>query len=138
MTHKVTTIWKGGMAFEADLGGHKIPMDAAGDDGGKDSGARPKPLLLAALAGCSGMDVVSILEKMREPCTWFEMRTEAETAEEHPKRYVGYKMIYRFKKSDGLDGEKVHKAVELSQNKYCGVSASLKPGAPVEWEIEYV
>ncbi|MFZ2636394.1 MAG: OsmC family protein [Rectinemataceae bacterium] len=138
MKHEVTTVWKGGMGFEADIGGHKLAIDLAEADGGKNSGPRPKPLLLAALAGCSGMDVVSILEKMREPCTWFEMHTEATPAEDHPKRYTMYRMTYRFKKSDNLDEAKVRKAVTLSQDKYCGVAATLKASAPLEWDIEFV
>lgn len=126
------------MAFEAEVNGHKILMDASADDGGQDSGARPKPLLLAALTGCTGMDVVSILKKMREPCTWFAMRAEAEPTESHPKKYVSIKLVYQFKKSDNLNPENVHKACQLSQEKYCGVSAILRDSAPLEWDIEYV
>ena len=74
MSYSMTTTWKGDMAFEADLEGHKVLMDAAKDNGGQDSGPRPKPLLLAALTGCSGMDVASILKKMREPLSWFQLR----------------------------------------------------------------
>ena len=138
MKSEVTTIWNGDMAFEATVSDHKIAMDAAESDGGHDSGARPKALLLAALTGCSGMDVASILKKMREPCTWFEMRAEAESREEHPKKYISIKLIYKFKKSDNLNPANVRKACELSQEKYCGVSAMLKDSAPLEWEIEYV
>ena len=138
MKHEVTTVWKNGMAFEAEVNGHKILMDASAADGGQDSGARPKPLLLAALTGCSGMDVVSILKKMREPCTWFAMRAEAESREEHPKKYIHFKLVYQFKKSDNLNPENVRKACQLSQEKYCGVSAMLRDTAPVEWDIEYI
>lgn len=126
------------MAFEADVNGHKVLMDSAATDGGQDSGARPKPLLLAALSGCSGMDVVSILKKMREPCTWFEMRVEADGREEHPRKYTRVKLTYQFKKNDNLNPDNVRKACELSQDKYCGVSAMLRDSAPVEWEIEYI
>lgn len=138
MKNEVTTVWKKGMAFEADVNGHKILMDTPVDDGGQDSGARPKPLLLAALTGCTGMDVVSILKKMREPCTWFAMKAEAEPAETHPKKYLSIKLIYQFKKSDAMNPENVRKACELSQEKYCGVSAILKDSTPLEWVIEYI
>jgi len=135
---EVRTIWKGNMAFEAEVNGHKIALDAAEAEGGKDTGARPKPLLLAALSGCSGMDVVSILKKMREPCTWFAMRAEAETGEEHPKKYTKIRLVYQFRKSDNLNPENVRKACSLSQEKYCGVSAMLKDSAPLEWDVEYL
>jgi putative redox protein len=135
---EVTTIWKGNLAFEADVNGHKVMMDTAAADGGQDSGARPKALLLAALSGCSGMDVASILKKMREPYSWFAMRAEAETREEHPKKYTRIMLVYQFRKSDNLNPENVRKACELSQEKYCGVSAMLKDTAPLVWEIEYI
>ena len=138
MKHEIACAWTGGMSFEADVMGHKIAMDADEASGGKDAGARPKPLLLAGLAGCTGMDVVSILEKMREPLSWFNMRVEAEASEEHPKRYLSFAIVYEFKESDGLDKDKVRKAVELSQEKYCGVSATLKAAGPLDWRIEYL
>ena len=138
MKSDVTTVWTGDMAFEADVNGHRIVMDAAAPEGGKDSGARPKALLLAALTGCSGMDVVSILRKMREPCTWFAMKAEAESGAEHPKKYVAIKLVYQFRKSDNLNPDNVRKACTLSQEKYCGVSAMLKDTAPLTWDIEYI
>lgn len=138
MKSQVETIWKGGMAFEATVAGHPVLMDAALGDGGQDSGARPKALLLAGLTGCTGMDVVSILKKMREPCSWFAMKVEADTAETHPKKFTGIRLVYQFRKSDNLNAENVKKACELSQDKYCGVSATLKDSAPLEWTIEYI
>ena len=138
MRSEVKTIWSGDMAFEAEVSGHKVVMDASVPEGGKDSGARPKALLLAALTGCTGMDVVSILKKMREPCTWFGMKAEAESREEHPKKYVAIKLVYQFRKSDNLNPDNVRKACTLSQEKYCGVSAMLKDTAPLAWEIEYI
>lgn len=138
MKSEVTTRWLGNMAFEAEVGGHKLLMDAAEEAGGEDRGARPKPLLLAALTGCSGMDVVSILKKMREPCTWFSMRVEGEASEEHPKKYLKIKLVYQFKKADGLNPDNVRRACQLSQDKYCGVSANLKDSADLAWDIEYL
>jgi len=126
------------MAFEAEVNGHKLPMDAAVEDAGQDGGSRPKALLLAALSGCSGMDVISILKKMREPCTWFSLKAEADSVEEHPKKFKSIRLVYQFKKSDKLNPDNVSKACQLSQDKYCGVSAMLKDSAPLAWEIEYV
>lgn len=138
MKHEVTCAWTGDMAFQADIMGHRIIMDAEESVGGHDGGTRPKPLILAALAGCSGMDVVSILKKMREPLSWFNMRVDGEVAAEHPKLYTSIELVYEFKKSDGLDPEKVEKAVGLSQEKYCGVSALLKKAVPLSFRIEYL
>jgi putative redox protein len=137
MRHEITCTWRGDLAFEADVAGHTVRMDADEASGGHDSGARPKPLLLAGLAGCSGMDVVSILKKMREPITWFDMKVRGEVTEEQPKTYSSITIVYEFKAADGLKPENVKKAVELSQEKYCGVSALFKKAIPVNWEIEY-
>jgi len=137
MLHEINCSWTGDMAFEAEVSGHKIRLDADETVGGKDSGPRPKPLLLASLAGCSGMDVVSILKKMREPLTWFDIKVSGDLTEEHPKYYSSIKITYEFKASDKLKDENVRKAVALSQDKYCGVSALLKKAVPVEWEIVY-
>lgn len=137
MLQEISCTWTGDMAFEAEVSGHKILLDADETVGGKDSGPRPKPLLLASLAGCSGMDVISILKKMREPVSWFDVKVSGELTEEHPKYYSSIKVTYEFKASDGLKDENVRKAVILSQDKYCGVSALLKKAVPVEWEIVY-
>lgn len=138
MEHEISCEWKGGMAFEANIMGHSLRLDTDEEGGGKDSGVRPKPLVLTALAGCTGMDVVSILQKMREPLSWFNVRVVGEVAEEHPKRYVGTKIVYEFKAEDGLNADNVRKAIELSQEKYCGVSALLQLAIPVDWEVSYI
>ena len=138
MKHEITTVWSGGMAFESDIFGHTLRMDSSKEGGGEDSGYRPKPLLLASVAGCSGMDVVSILNKMRQPLSWFDIKVEAEVADGEPAYYRSMEMVYRFKESDALDGEKVKRAVELSHEKYCGVSALFKMAIPVTWRIEYL
>jgi putative redox protein len=134
MTHKVETNWKGNMQFEATVSGHKVLMDAAADSGGEDKGARPKQLMLAALAGCTGMDVVSILKKMRVDIDEFDVDVEAALTEEHPKYYNKMHIIYKFKGKD-LDPEKLKKAVDLSQERYCGVSAAYKKAMEITTEI---
>lgn len=138
MKSAITCAWKGGMAFESDIMGHVLRIDASKEDGGEDSGVRPKITLLASLAGCTGMDVVSILRKMREPLSWFNMRVEGDLADDYPKPYTSFHIVYEFKASDGLNPENVKKAVDLSQEKYCGVSATLKKAAPLDWEIVYL
>lgn len=137
---KVTTDckWKEGMAFEAVMDGHKIIIDATPEVGGKDLGPRPKPLMLLSLAGCTGMDVISILEKMKQTPSWFNVKVEAEQTEEHPKHYAQMTVIYQFKKEDNLDPSKVEKAVTLSQERYCGVSALLSRAAELDHRIEYL
>jgi putative redox protein len=138
LKHEINCAWTGDMAFEADIMGHRVRMDIAEADGGRDSGVRPKPLILASLAGCTGVDVVSILRKMRQNLSWFNIRAEGELSQEQPARYVSFRLVYEFKASDGLDPAKVRQAVELSQDKYCGVTATLKSAGPVDWEIAYL
>lgn len=138
MTKEIQMNWLDGMAFQTELDGHTLIIDAEDSVGGTNRGPRPKGLLLVSLAGCTAMDVISILKKMREPVSWFNLKVSGDLAEEHPKKYIGFKVIYQFKKSDGLNPENVKKAVELSQNKYCGVSATLREAADLAWEIEYI
>jgi putative redox protein len=134
MTNKVVTEWKGDMAFDATVSGHHVMMDASEDVGGKDSGARPKQLMLAALAGCTGMDVVSILKKMKIEPEEFKIDVEGNLTEEHPKHYNKMHITYTFK-GKNLEVEKIRKAIELSQEKYCGVSAVYQKTMPVTYEI---
>jgi len=126
------------MAFDADVDGHTITLDAAEAVGGKNRGPTPKPLLLVSLAGCTGMDVIAILNKMQQPYSYFDVKVEGELTDEHPKQYHSIKIIYEFKKDDGLDEGKVEKAVQLSQERYCGVSALLKKGSELDYEIRYI
>lgn len=134
MTEKVQMAWLDGMAFEAEVNGHKIVVDAVENVGGRDRGPRPKPLLLASLAGCTAMDVISILNKMRVEVEAFNVEVVAEQTEEHPKVYSHIKLIYKFKGKD-LPMDKLQKAVDLSQERYCGVSAMLRKAAELTFEI---
>jgi len=134
---KIYIDWQGDMAFEADIDGQKIMIDAATEVGGADKGPRPKPLMLVALAGCTGMDVVSILKKMRVELDGLRVWVEAEQTEEHPKHYSAMKVIYEFKGND-LPMDKLEKAVNLSEERYCGVSAVYRKAMPVSTEIRVV
>jgi len=129
-----TVIWKSGLAFTARQGGHDIPLDAPVASGGMDSGASPKGLLLSGLGGCSGIDVVAILEKMRVHLDGFQVQASAELTDEHPKVFKSIHLRYVFKGKD-LPMDKLEKAVILSMDRYCGVSAMLAKAAPITWEI---
>ena len=128
------TDWKEAMRFETEINGHKLIIDAGEDNGGTNQGPRPKQLMLAALAGCTGMDVVGILKKMRVDFTDFSIEIEANQTEEHPKHYDAMKVIYKFK-GNNLEMEKLQKAVSLSEERYCGVSAVYKKAMPVTFEV---
>lgn len=134
MKETITTKWLSDMAFESEIDGHKIYMDSSQEHGGKNMGPRPKPLMMVALAGCTGMDVVSILKKMREDVAEFSIDIEGDVTEEHPKRFEGMKIIYRLK-GKGISRKNVEKAVDLSQSRYCGVSANYREAFPISHEI---
>lgn len=134
MKHSVKTIWKGDMVFEADVNGHTLIMDAPDEAGGHDKGPRPKPLMLVALAGCTGMDVVSMLKKMRVEIDGFSILVEGDLTDEPPKHYRKMKVIYAFTGKD-LPMEKIKKAVVMSREKYCGVSYVYRQVMEVDYEI---
>ena len=134
MKNKVEITWTENMAFEANVNNHKIIIDADETVGGKDRGPRPKPLTLVSLGGCTGMDVISILTKMRVKPDYFNVEIEGELTEEHPKYYHTIRINYIFKGKD-LPMEKLEKAVTLSQDRYCGVTAMLDKAAKIEHKI---
>lgn len=136
--HNVDTLWLEGMAFENSADGFKFKVDAAEEFGGSNQGPKPKLLLLNALAGCSGMDVVAVLKKMKQNFTWFNINVEGDLGDEHPKIYEKIHLTYQFKSNDELDDAKVRKAISLSQDRYCGVSAMLKKASDLSWDIEYL
>ena len=124
---KTSTIWKSGHAFASHQNQATIDIDAK-------TGFGPKALLLSGLAGCSGVDVVDILEKMRVPFADLRIDAEAEQTEEHPRVFKTIHLTYYVKTElDQLD--KVKKAIDLSLDKYCGVAAMLKKNSRIEYEI---
>jgi putative redox protein len=133
----VETRWLENMAFESEIGGHKITIDAVPEVGGENRGPRPKPLMLSALGGCTGMDVISILKKMRVEVAEFRVIVEGDLTEEHPKHFYKMHVIYEFSGKD-LPLDKLQKAVELSEERYCGVSATLKKALEITSEIRIV
>ena len=134
---EVKVSYLGNMAFEAEVDGHKIIVDAAEAVGGENRGPRPKPLMLTALAGCTGMDVVAILKKMRVEFEDFNVTVEGDLTDEHPKQFSKMNVIYRFK-GKGLPLDKLQKAVNLSEERYCGVSALYKKAIEITSEIQIV
>ena len=137
MKHIVDLSWKQNLAFETELDGHKLVIDASPEIGGDDLGPRPKKLMLTALAGCTGLDIIMILKKMKLVPDSFNVIVEGGLTEEHPKKYNEMKVIYEFKGKD-LPMEKLEKAVKLSEEKYCGVSAVYRDVMPVNTEIRIV
>lgn len=135
MKHKVETKWLDKMAFEAEVSGHKITLDASPEVGGENKGVRPKELLMAALSGCTAMDVISILKKMRIEVDYFNIVVDAELTEEHPKVYSKMHLIYQFK-GENLNIESIKKAIDLSQDRYCGVSAMFRQIMELTYEIQ--
>jgi len=136
MGYNVKTNWEEKMAFSSQIDTHTVRMDTS-PPLGDDSGPSPKKLLLASLAGCTGMDVVSLLKKMRVEITGFDIDIDADLTEEHPKVFSEIRMVYRFH-GTALDQAKVEKAVNLSQERYCGVSEMLRKNSPISYSIEYV
>mgnify|MGYP001171172573 FL=1 len=130
----ITTKWLSNMAFESEVNGHKIVIDAESVVGGEDRGPRPKPFMLLSLGGCTGRDVISILKKMRVDVKEFNVRVEGELTEEHPKHFVKIHTVYEFTGKD-LPMDKLKKAVELSEEKYCGVSAVYRKTMEMTSEI---
>lgn len=115
----------GGMRFEAETGsGHRVVMDAKAEEGGTNAGSRPMEMLLVALAGCIGMDVISILRKKRQDVTAYEVRVHAERANEHPRVFTEI-TVQHIVTGHHVDPVAVARAIELSEKTYCGAGAML-------------
>lgn len=132
--HSIITEWKEGLAFETNLNGHVLKMDAPVEGGGTNTGPGPKKLQLAALSGCTGMDVVSILKKMRVEIEGLNIEVEGNLADEHPKYYTSMHVIYHFK-GKNLPIDKLQKAVKMSEDTYCGVRALYSKAIEMTSEI---
>jgi len=137
MKETVNVSLKEKMAFEVEVNGHKIIIDADEKVGGENMGPRPKPLMLAALGGCTAMDVVSILRKMRVNFENVNVKVDGELTEEHPRHFYKIHLTYEFTGRD-LPLEKLEKAVNLSQDKYCGVSYSYMKAMELTHEIKII
>lgn len=121
MTNHITTTWLGNMKFEStNPSGHQLFIDAGPENDGHGEGYRPKALMLSALAGCSGLDVASLIKKMKLKVDGFKIEIDANLTEEHPKIYDKVIMEFHFFGKE-LNEQKLQKAVDLSVEKYCGV-----------------
>ena len=138
MKYEATVRWAGRMTFVGKAGtNHLVPMDTSPEFDGDDSATKPLELLLIALGGCTGMDVVPLLKKMRQDVTAVELNITAERSEDHPKVYTRIDLEYVVA-GRNLEEDKVKRAVELSQEKYCSVSAILKKSCPVSYTVRLV
>jgi putative redox protein len=138
MTHEANIRWAGRMTFVGKAGSnHLVPMDSGPDFGGDSSATKPMELLLVALGGCTGMDVVPLLKKMRQDVTAVELNISAARSEEHPMVYTKIDLAYVVT-GRNLEEDKVKRAVDLSQERYCSVSAMLKKACPVNYTIRLV
>ncbi len=136
MAHEIDVQWMGKMQFNALVNGHTIVMDAPEKAGGEDSGPIPKPFILTALAGCTGMDVAAILRKANKNPDGFDMKVIGEISKTAPIQYIAIHVIYDFKGTE-INKDAALNAVNDSQEKYCGVSSMLKKALPVTWEVNY-
>ena len=133
-SNTITTVWKENMLFESDNPSGEILFMDAPDEGIENKGLRPKAMMLSSLAGCSGLDVVSLLKKMRAEVADFKMVVHAELTEEHPKYYHKVAVEYHFYGSN-LQEDKINKAVKLSIDQYCGVMEMFSQFAKVTTEV---
>lgn len=137
MTNHVTTKWLGAMKFESNNpSGNALIMDAGEESGGTGQGFRPKALMLSSLAGCSGLDVASLISKMKLDVDDFTIETKANLTEEHPKYYDKVAIEYHFF-GKNLNEKKLQRAVDLSIEKYCGVMEMFRQFAELDIKTIY-
>jgi len=136
MAHEIDVQWMGKMQFNALVNGHTVVMDGPEKVGGEDNGPIPKPFVLTALAGCTGMDIAAILRKAQKEVNDFEMKVTGEISKTVPIQYTSIHINYDFKGAEE-NKEAALNAVTDSQEKYCGVSSMLKKALPVTWEVNY-
>jgi len=131
---KTSVSWTGGMHFDADVNSYRVMMDADSEHGGSGGGTTPKPLLLVSLAGCTGMDVVSLLEKMRVENYQLRIDVEGELTDDFPMIYHTIHLHYHIS-GEQVPQNFVTRAIELSQTRYCGVYAMLSKSSRILTKI---
>jgi len=134
--HEIETQWMGKMQFNSLVNGHTIVMDAPERVGGEDNGPIPKPFVLTALSGCTGMDIVAILRKSQKEVKGLDIKVTGELSKQQPIEYVSIHVTYDFAGDESCK-EAALDAVTVSQEKYCGVSHMLRKALPVTWEVNY-
>lgn len=142
MNEIIETTWKGDMAFDSVVNGFTIKIDADEQFGGKGYGPRPKPLLLNALAGCTAMDVISILKKKKIIPTEFRVFVEGTLTENHPKIYKTIVVTFEFKgenwENDPTILAAAQRAIQLSTENYCGVNAMLRGTCEISNKVRII
>jgi len=133
----INAVFKGGMNFTADINGHKIEIDTDEAHGGNNLGTRPKAMMLASLAGCTGLDIVGILNKMRVNFSDYSIKVEGHLTEGDAAIYDEVTVIHTIKVDKTCEPQ-VKKAVSLSQKKYCGVTKMFEAFAKVSYKINYL
>lgn len=134
--HLIETQWMGKMQFNALINGHTVIMDAPEKVGGEDIAPIPKPLVLAALSGCTGMDIIALLRKAGKAIDDLSITVTGELSKQVPIQYISIHVLYIFRGNESTR-EAALKAVTDSQEKYCGVSSMLKKAMSVTWEIHF-
>lgn len=134
MPAQITLNWKKESTFETVLNGHTVTIDTSAENGGNDEGVRPKALMLVAMAGCSGLDVVSLFKKMRVRFESLSIDVKAELSDNIPAIYTSFDVTYLVA-GNVEDSTKIEKAIRLSQEKYCGVSIMMRKIAPIAYRI---
>ena len=134
--HEIDTQWMGKMQFNSLVNGHTIIMDAPERVGGEDHGPIPKPFVLTALSGCTGMDIIAILRKAQKKVKDLNIKVTGELSKQQPIEYVAIHVTYDFN-GDETFKDAAMDAVNVSQNKYCGVSHMLRKALPVTREVNY-
>jgi putative redox protein len=131
---KTSTKWKRDGIFESQQegGGKAFVIDTD-----RKEGPGPKSLLLSGLAGCSGIDIIEILKKQRVEFSDFSIDVEADTTEEHPKVFKDIFVLFSIR-TEPSNEMKVKKAIELSLDKYCGVSAMLKKNSAIDYKLQLI
>jgi putative redox protein len=134
--HEIETQWMGKMQFNSLVNGHTIVMDAPERVGGEDNGPIPKPFVLTALSGCTGMDIIAILRKGKITLDDLSIKVTGELSKQQPIQYISIHVLYDFKGDDTFKNAALE-AVNTSQEIYCGVSSMLKKALPVTWEVYF-
>lgn len=137
MQHSTEIKWVSETKFDAHQNGKVFRIDGEGDES-LSTGFRPKALILSSLAGCTGIDIVDLLKKMRVEFCEFSIKVTGDLTEEHPKIYDKVALTYSIRLANADDKDKMQKAVNLSQEKYCGVTAMVKSFAALTVEITYL
>ena len=136
MKHEIESQWMGKMQFNALVQGHTVIMDAPERVGGENLGPIPKPFVLSALSGCTGMDVVALLRKEGKQLQDLNIKVSGEISKQPPIEYIAVHLVYEMK-GKPEDLESALNAVCISQLKICGISHMLKKILPLTWAVVY-